>query len=130
MLYTSSRSAASATVSIRSCNGMISSSQAITTTVRNSKPFAKCIVLIEARAPGARPVLCHGFADNIDWPNAAKAGAFHSLLLPFRLSEVRHSLGFIWGARKCSAPIPMRHRSQWRKSVIHVPRIRTAGIVA
>ena len=32
---------------MRSCKGMISSSQAITTTARNSRPLARCIVLIE-----------------------------------------------------------------------------------
>lgn len=37
MSYTSCKSASSPTVSIRSCKGMISSSQAITTTARNSK---------------------------------------------------------------------------------------------
>jgi len=36
-----------ARISMRSCEGMISSSQAITTTARNSRPFARCIVLIE-----------------------------------------------------------------------------------
>ena len=37
----------SATDSSLSCNGMISSSQAITTTARNSNPLARCMVLIE-----------------------------------------------------------------------------------
>ena len=41
------RSASSATVSIRSCRGITSSSQAITTTARNSKPLARCMVPIE-----------------------------------------------------------------------------------
>ena len=36
-----------ATVSMRACKGMISSSQAITTTARNSRPFARCMVPIE-----------------------------------------------------------------------------------
>ena len=34
-------------ISIRSCKGITSSSQAITATARNSSPLAKCIVLIE-----------------------------------------------------------------------------------
>src|SRR5271165_6877034 len=32
---------------MRSCRGMISSSQAMTTTARNSRPLARCMVLIE-----------------------------------------------------------------------------------
>lgn len=51
MLYTSARSASSDTVSIRSWSGMISSSQAITTTARNSSPLARCMVAI-----GIRPI--------------------------------------------------------------------------
>lgn len=46
-------------------------------------------------APGALPILCHGFAETIDWPQAAEAGAFHSLLVPFDLREVRQSLEFV-----------------------------------
>src|SRR5947209_5460803 len=47
VLLTSSRSESSDTVSIRSCKGIISSSQAITATARNSSPFARCIVAID-----------------------------------------------------------------------------------
>jgi hypothetical protein len=56
----------------------------------------RCIL---ASAPGALPILCHGFAETIDWPQAAEAGAFHSLLLPFDLPEVRQSLGFVRSAK-------------------------------
>jgi hypothetical protein len=49
-------------------------------------------------APGALPILCHGFAETIDWPQAAEAGAFHSLLVPFDLREVRQSLEFVRSA--------------------------------
>lgn len=47
VLYTSSRSLSSVTVSIRSWSGMTSSSQAITPTARNSSPFARCMVPTE-----------------------------------------------------------------------------------
>ena len=39
----------SLTLSMLSCNGITSSSQAITTTARNSSPFARCMVLIETQ---------------------------------------------------------------------------------
>ncbi len=54
--------------------------------------------------PRALPILCHGFADNIDWPQMADAGAFHSIPVPFSVTELRQSLGFVWGARHCSKP--------------------------
>lgn len=49
-------------------------------------------------APAALPILCHRFSEAVDWPRAAKAGVFHSLLLPFHSGEVRRSLGFVWEA--------------------------------
>ena len=58
-------------------------------------------------APGALPILCHGFAETIDWPQVADAGGFHSLLLPFEIREVRQSLGFVWGAKSPTESIPM-----------------------
>lgn len=63
-------------------------------------------------APGALPILCHGFAEAIDWPQAARAGAFHSLLLPFSLREVRQSLGFASSAKSRSGKIPMRSQNE------------------
>ena len=36
-------------------------------------------------------ILCHGFAETVDWPQAADAGAFHSLLWPFDVREIRQS---------------------------------------
>lgn len=50
-------------------------------------------------APGALPILCHGFADHVDWPRLVDAGAFHSLPMPFSAAEVRQTLGFVWGAK-------------------------------
>lgn len=52
--------------------------------------------------PGAFPVLCHGFADHIDWPQMADAGAFHSLPVPFSIAELRQSLGYVWSAQRNS----------------------------
>lgn len=53
-------------------------------------------------APGALPILCHGFAENLDWPRLVDAGAFHSLPMPFSATEVRQTLGFVWGAKSRS----------------------------
>lgn len=55
--------------------------------------------------PGAFPILCHGFADNIDWPEVADAGAFHSIPGPFGVAELRQSRGFVWGAKQSSKPV-------------------------
>ena len=55
--------------------------------------------------PGAFPILCHGFADNIDWPKVADAGAFHSIPVPFGAAELRQSMGFVWGAKQSSKPL-------------------------
>jgi len=54
---------------------------------------------VQEAAPRALLILCHGFADSIDWPQVAEAGAFHSLLLPFAGHEIRQSLGFVWDAK-------------------------------
>jgi DNA-binding NtrC family response regulator len=51
-------------------------------------------------SPGALPIICHGFAENVDWPRLVDAGAFHSLPMPFSAAEVRQTLGFIWGAQR------------------------------
>ena len=62
-------------------------------------PWDRALRGVLASAPGALPILCHGFTETIDWPQAAEAGAFHSLLLPFDLPEVRQSLGFVRSAK-------------------------------
>ena len=96
-------------------------------------PSDEALRAILDAAPGALPILCHRFADEIDWPQVAQVGAFHSLLLPFNAREVRHSLGFVWGARRRSAVIALPHRPD-RKAVIGGQRprshARAAGIVA
>jgi hypothetical protein len=58
-------------------------------------PWDRALRSVLDVAPGALPILCHGFAETIDWPQAAEAGAFHSLLVPFDLREVRQSLEFV-----------------------------------
>ena|SRR5579863_9739537 len=62
--------------------------------------------------PNALPILCHGFAEMIDWPQVAEAGAFHSLLIPLKLQELRQSLGFAKSAKRRDATIPPRNGSQ------------------
>lgn len=65
---------------------------------------------VKAAAPGALPILCHRFGEAVDWPQAANAGAFHSLLLPFDLREVRQSLGFVRDSPRCPATLPKSDR--------------------
>jgi len=74
-------------------------------------PWNRALRSILDTAPNAFPILCHGFAETIDWPQAADAGAFHSLLLPLMMSEVRQSLGFVWDAKCRSAIAPIRRRA-------------------
>lgn len=79
-------------------------------------PWDKALRSIMIAAPGAMPILCHGFAEAIDSTQVAEAGAFHFLLVPFNASEVRQSLGFVWGAQRPPAPVrpqclPRRHRA-------------------
>lgn len=93
-------------------------------------PWKEALRAVLEAAPRALPVLCHGFADKIDWPHVAEAGAFHSLLLPFRASEFRHTLGFISVAKRSPSPMHMNHHSRPPKSVINAPQARAAGIVA
>ena len=82
-------------------------------------PWEQALPRVLKAAPRALPILCHGFADRIDWPQVAEAGAFHSLLLPFRASEFRHTLGFISGVKRSSLPVEMRHRWHPRRPAIH-----------
>lgn len=62
-------------------------------------PWDHALRAIAEAAPKALPILCHRFADAIEWADAAEAGAFHLLRLPFDLSEVRQSLGFVSARR-------------------------------
>lgn len=69
-------------------------------------PWDEALSSVLSAFPGAPAILCHGFADHIDWPKAADAGAFHSLPVPFSIAELRQSLGFVWAARRRSNFIP------------------------
>jgi hypothetical protein len=44
-------------------------------------PWEEALRSVLNAFPGAFPILCHGFADNIDWPEVADAGASHSIPL-------------------------------------------------
>lgn len=76
--------------------------------------WEQALCAISNAAPKALPILCHGFADGIDWPQAARAGAFHSLLLPFCAREIRQSLGFVFEAKCRQAIIRVRYQSPRR----------------
>lgn len=67
-------------------------------------PWKEALTSVLKTFPRAFPILCHGFADHIDWPEMADAGAFHSIPVPFSVAELRQSLGFVWGAKQvCKA---------------------------
>ena len=98
-----------------------------------SLPWDRALRLIFEAAPRTLPILCHRFAEGIDWPQVAEAGAFHSILLPLNQREVRQSLGFVWGARRHSTAISMSpHRDPKRAMREHTqkPVARAAGMVA
>ncbi len=94
-------------------------------------PWDQALRGILDAAPGALPILCHGFADAIDWPQVAQAGVFHSLRWPFELGEVRQSLGFVWDAKARAAitPIPQEPRlravarNEGRPRIVQAARI-------
>lgn len=62
--------------------------------------WAGALAQVKIALPGALPIACHGFSEQIDWPTLSDAGLFHSLWLPLRESEVRRTLGFVWEARQ------------------------------
>jgi len=63
-------------------------------------PLDATLTSIQRAFPDACAIVCHGFAEPIDWPQAAEAGAFHSIPVPIQLRELRQSLGFVWGAQQ------------------------------
>ncbi len=67
--------------------------------------WALALEQIRLRAPAAPVIVCHSFAERLPWPEMARAGAFHSLHLPFHPDEVRQSLGFVASTRRCDAPV-------------------------
>jgi hypothetical protein len=85
-------------------------------------PWRQALRGVVDAAPVTLPILCHGFADTIHWPEAAQAGVFHSLLLPFDMREVRQSLGFVWEAKCRPAAVATRDLPQLEKAVNGVPQ--------
>jgi hypothetical protein len=59
----------------------------------------EALKLVIGAAPAARPILCYRLSTTLDWPELSAAGAFHALAIPFRESEARQSLGFVWAAK-------------------------------
>jgi hypothetical protein len=90
-------------------------------------PWEQALGGILEAAPTALPILCCGFSEAIDWPQAARAGVFHSLLLPFNLPEVRQSLGFVFEAKRRPTIIPMRRQSHRRPVIQDRARRGIAG---
>ena len=93
----------------------------------------RALRLILEAAPRALPILCHRFAEAIDWPKVATAGAFHSLQLPLNPREARQSLGFVWGAKGRSAAISMCSRAEPRQAInkqTHQSRACAVAMVA
>jgi hypothetical protein len=80
-------------------------------------PWDQALRELLRAAPDALPILCHGFADAIDWPELADAGVFHSLLLPFDMGEVRQSLGFVREATNRAAGAATRDLQELEKAV-------------
>jgi hypothetical protein len=77
--------------------------------------------------PGAFPILCHGFADRIDWPRMADAGAFHSIPVPFSVAELRQSLGYVWGAQQKTKLISTRKTGGGDFPKLHLVATGTAA---
>jgi len=95
-----------------------------------SLPCDRALRLILEAAPRALPILCHRFAEAIDRPQVAEAGAFHSLQLPLNPREARQSLGFVWGAKGRSASISMRSRPEPRQTIDRQTKQSRARAVA
>jgi hypothetical protein len=80
-------------------------------------PWDQALRAVLEAAPNALPILCHGFADAVDWPQLAEAGAFHSLRLPLDIREVRQSLGFVWEAKRRAATFATQDLQQLEDAV-------------
>jgi len=93
-------------------------------------PWEQALQAVLEAAPRALPILCHTFAETLDWPRAAHAGAFHSLLLPFDAREVRQSLGFAWSAKLRSATILKPRRPRLRRIIGRPSRAVPAQVLA
>jgi hypothetical protein len=63
-----------------------------------SAPAPEDVRSLQESAPEARIVLCHPVARSYWMEDLAAYGLFHMLLRPFKTSEVRQTLGFLWQA--------------------------------
>lgn len=69
------------------------------------------IRFLKVMLPGVPLVVLRRFAEPVDWPGLSDEGAFHSLWLPLKESEVRQSLGFLANAERRPACFPARSTS-------------------
>jgi hypothetical protein len=88
-------------------------------------PWREALRVVQAMAPEARLILCHGAAEWYSFPEMLESGAFTVLMSPLAEAEVRQALGFLGGVRQTPEGVP---RSQ-RKIQPHAPlqRAQRAG---
>ena len=65
--------------------------------------WMECLSAARIIAPEARAIVCHGFAEILDWDVLSQTGAYHSLACPLKRNEVVQALGFVESARQCSS---------------------------
>jgi DNA-binding response OmpR family regulator len=65
--------------------------------------WEEALKAVRAIAPLARPVICHSAPEMHHRREMTDAGAYHTLLLPLDLREVRQSFGFVSDAFRASA---------------------------
>jgi DNA-binding NtrC family response regulator len=53
-------------------------------------PWKQALKAVQAIAPGARSIICHGIDDLDSQAEMTAAGAFYTLLLPADIRELRH----------------------------------------
>ncbi len=68
--------------------------------------WCDAIRFLHALLPGVPIIAMRGFSEAVDWPQLSDAGAFHSLWLPLKESEVRQSFGFLSSTRQRPERIP------------------------
>ena len=61
--------------------------------------WRQAISVVRGALPKALPILCYRFSETVDWVDASASGAFHLLGIPFKPTELRQSLGFVWAAK-------------------------------
>jgi len=91
-------------------------------------PWNQALRAVLDVAPHTLPIICSRFADVIDWPRAAEAGAFHLLHLPLDLGEVRQSLEFVSARSKKPQRLRIGSRGEERESLAN--SASASGMVA